>query len=131
VLRAGIHHPLIDSCRPSLTTSNTPRPTSSPSPHSPRNCGVQVWSNNPQERLNREIRRRTEVVGIFPNRDAIIQLVGAVLAVQADEWAEGRRYLDLDLLTRSTKINNVDPAADTKINTDTPKEAEPLPAPTA
>lgn len=68
----------------------------------PREHWAQIASTNPLERVNREIKRRADVIGIFPNDDAIVRLVGALMLETNDEWAVARRYMSLETLARIT-----------------------------
>ena len=66
----------------------------------------QIWSTNSLERLNREVGRRCEVVGIFPNRAALLRLAGAILEEQNDEWAVGRRYFSTESMNKLFQPSN-------------------------
>ena len=72
----------------------------------PREHWPQIASTNPLERVNKEIKRRSDVVGIFPNDDAIIRLVGALMLETNDEWTVVRRYMGLESLVRITDTPN-------------------------
>ena len=73
----------------------------------PREHWAQIASTNPLERVNREVKRRADVIGIFPNDDAVIRLVGALMLETNDEWTVARRYMSLETLARVTDNPNV------------------------
>jgi len=77
----------------------------------PKSHWPQIHSTNPLERLNLEVKRRTNVVQIFPNEAAIIRLVGALLLEQNDEWAVSRRYMSLETLASLSDDGTVRPTA--------------------
>ena len=77
----------------------------------PAELRSKLHSTNPLERLNKEVKRRTNVVGIFPNVDAITRLIGAILMEQNDEWAICRRYMSLESIAELCQPADSDPLA--------------------
>jgi len=73
----------------------------------PREHWAQIASTNPLERVNREIKRRSDVIGIFPNDEAVVRLVGALMLETNDEWTVARRYMSLESLARVTDTDTV------------------------
>jgi len=83
----------------------------------PRSHWRKIWSNNPVARLNKEVKRRFNVVGIFPNDRAAMRVIGAVLAGQHDEWVIARRYLSESSMARlneprDTALDSPNPRAE-------------------
>lgn len=72
----------------------------------PKAVWAKIWSNNPSDRFNREIRRSTDVVDIFPNRQPVVRLVGAVLAEQHDNWIQQNRFTSLTALELTVAVIN-------------------------
>lgn len=77
----------------------------------PREHWPQIASTNPLERVTKEIKRRSDVVGIFPNDESIVRLVGALMIETNDEWAAARRYMGLESLARINDADHVRPPA--------------------
>ena len=77
----------------------------------PKDHRTKIHSTNPLERVNKEIKRRTNVVGIFPNDQAIVRLVGAILIEQNDEWAIARRYMTLETIAELGDPQDITPPA--------------------
>jgi putative transposase len=70
----------------------------------PKPAWTKVWSNNPTERLSKEIRRRNNVVGIFPDSASVVRLIGAVLAEQHEDWIEQKRHMPLTVLSATAEM---------------------------
>jgi putative transposase len=93
----------------------------------PKEIWRQILSSNPQERLNRETRRRTDVVGIFPDRSSIISLIGAVAMEQTDDSTESRRYMGLEVLAKVGELLTQDmDTTETDMPTGTTPELKPV-----